>query len=247
MTDPEGVLEPPLATMPSTRRAILTSLKRHGELEARDLARELGLTVAAVRQQLGRLDEDGLVTHHPRTEGRGRPTHHYELTPTAEVLFPKRYGDLTTELLGYLGGPTSDRVDDLFEQRRQRRLDGARPRLAGLALGDQVNELARILDEDGYLADVEPWANGWRIVEHNCAILSVASGISAGVPERDRLHPGRPARRPGDPGGAHPRRCPRVRLRDPAQGRRPQLQVRRTKATEARGKEVDEVTDRETW
>ena len=177
MTEGEHILEPPLATMPSTRRAILTSLKRHGDREARDLAAELGLTVAAVRQQLLRLDDDGLVTHHRQTEGRGRPVHRYELTPAAEVLFPKRYGDLTTELLGYLGGPTSDRVDDLFEQRRQRRLDGARPRLAGLTLDEQVNELARILDEDGYLADVEPWDDGWRIVEHNCAILSVASGF----------------------------------------------------------------------
>jgi DeoR family transcriptional regulator, suf operon transcriptional repressor len=36
-----------------------------------------------------------------------------------------------------------------------------------------------VLDEDGYLADVEPLpgedaATGWRIVEHNCAILAVA-------------------------------------------------------------------------
>jgi DeoR family transcriptional regulator, suf operon transcriptional repressor len=177
MTETEHVLEPPLAAMPSTRRAILTSLKRNGDREARDLAQELGLTVAAVRQQLLRLDDDGLVTHHRQAEGRGRPVHRYELTSAAEVLFPKRYGDLTTELLGYLGGPTSDRVDDLFEQRRQRRLDGARPRLAGLTLDEQVNELARILDEDGYLADVEPWVDGWRIVEHNCAILSVASGF----------------------------------------------------------------------
>jgi DeoR family suf operon transcriptional repressor len=177
MTETEHVLEPPLAAMPSTRRAILTSLKRNGDREARDLAQELGLTVAAVRQQLLRLDDDGLVTHRRQAEGRGRPVHRYELTSAAEVLFPKRYGDLTTELLGYLGGPTSDRVDDLFEQRRQRRLDGARPRLAGLTLDEQVNELARILDEDGYLADVEPWVDGWRIVEHNCAILSVASGF----------------------------------------------------------------------
>ena len=44
-------------------------------------------------------------------------------------------------------------------------------------MGEQVDELARILDEDGYLADVEPWPEGWRIVEHNCAILSVASGF----------------------------------------------------------------------
>ena len=177
MTELEHTLEPPLATLPSTRRAILTSLKRHGAEEAGDLARELGLTVAAVRQQLLRLTDDGLVTHHRQAEGRGRPAHRYELTPTAENLFPKRYGDLTTELLGYLGGPTSDRVDDLFEQRRQRRLDDARPRLARMNLDEQVHELARILDEDGYLADVEPWDNGWRIVEHNCAILSVASGF----------------------------------------------------------------------
>ncbi|HEX4245305.1 MAG TPA: ArsR family transcriptional regulator [Acidimicrobiales bacterium] len=177
MTAPRGAPEPPLASLPSTRRAILTSLKRNGDREARDLASELGLSVAAIRQQLLRLDEDGLVTHHRQAEGRGRPTHRYQLTPSAEFLFPKRYGDLTTELLGYLGGPASDQVDDLFEQRRQRRLDGALPRLAGLALGEQVGELARILDEDGYLADVEPWEGGWRIVEHNCAILSVASGF----------------------------------------------------------------------
>ncbi len=177
MTGETDHLEPPLAAMPSTRRAILTSLKRHGDREARDLAADVGLTVAAVRQQLLRLDDDGLVTHRRRAEGRGRPTHHYELTPAAENLFPKRYGDLTTELLGYLGGPSSDRIDDLFEQRRRRRLDGARNRLAGLTLGEQVDELARILDEDGYLADVEPWPEGWRIVEHNCAILSVASGF----------------------------------------------------------------------
>jgi DeoR family transcriptional regulator, suf operon transcriptional repressor len=177
VTEPEPALEPPLAAMPSTRRAILTSLKRHGGEEAGELARELGLTVAAVRQQLVRLSDDGLVTHHRQPEGRGRPAHRYELTATAENLFPKRYGDLTTELLGYLGGPSSDRVDDLFEQRRQRRLDDARPRLAGLTLDQQVHELARILDEDGYLANVEPWDHGWRIVEHNCAILSVASGF----------------------------------------------------------------------
>ncbi|HEX4220358.1 MAG TPA: ArsR family transcriptional regulator [Acidimicrobiales bacterium] len=176
MTEPEP-LDPPLATMPSTRRAILTSLKRHGAEEAGDLAGELGLSVAAVRQQLLRLTDDGLVTHHRQAEGRGRPAHRYELTAAAENLFPKRYGDLTTELLGYLGGPAGNQVDDLFEHRRQRRLDDARPRLAGLTLDEQVHELARILDEDGYLADVEASDDGWRIIEHNCAILSVASGF----------------------------------------------------------------------
>jgi DeoR family suf operon transcriptional repressor len=95
----------------------------------------------------------------------------------AEALFPKRYGDLTTELLGYLGGPDSTQVAALFERRGRRRLDDARPRLAGRTLDDQVGELTRILDEDGYLADLERLEDGgWRITEHNCAILTVATG-----------------------------------------------------------------------
>jgi DeoR family transcriptional regulator, suf operon transcriptional repressor len=171
-------VEPPLASMSSTRRAVLVALKRHGVMRAGELAGELGITVAAVRQQLGRLTEDGLVTHTADPVGRGRPAHHYELSPAAEALFPKRYGDLATELLGYLGGPESAEVSTLFEQRRRRRLREAQARLNGLRLAEQVAELTRILDEDGYLADVERLSGGgWRITEHNCAILSVATGF----------------------------------------------------------------------
>ncbi len=167
----------PFAALPPTRRALLTALKRGGPATAAELAKPLGLGVAAVRQQLGRLAEDGLVGRRPEPEGRGRPRHRYQLTGAAEALFPKRYGDLTTELLGYLGGPAGPEVDRLFDERRRRRLRGAAPRLAGRSLAAQVAELTRVLDEDGYLADVEELeGGGWRIVEHNCAILTVATG-----------------------------------------------------------------------
>jgi len=167
----------PLANLPTTRRAILTALKRAGSATAAELAGGLGITVAAVRQQLHRLAADGLVRHHPDPDGRGRPVHRYELTAAAEALFPKRYGDLTAELLGYLGGPGGGEVDRLFEERRRRRLRGAEARLADRSLEAQVAELTAILDEDGYLADVEELeGGGWRITEHNCAILTVATG-----------------------------------------------------------------------
>jgi DeoR family transcriptional regulator, suf operon transcriptional repressor len=170
--------ELPLATMASPRRALLVTLKRHGAMTAGDLARPLGVTVAAVRQQLVRLEEDGLVAHRSEPAGRGRPSHLYELTPAAEALFPKRYGELTNELLNYLGGPESSEVAALFEQRRRRRLEDAKPRLAGLSLEEQVAELTKILDDDGYLADIEKLPDGgWRITEHNCAIVSVARGF----------------------------------------------------------------------
>ena len=80
--------------------------------------------------QLVHLEEDGLLSRDESSADggqRGRPSHVYTLTAAAEALFPKRYGDLTTELLGYLGGPDGEQVDALFEQRRQRRVDGARP------------------------------------------------------------------------------------------------------------------------
>ena len=43
------------------------------------------------------------------------------------------------------------------------------------SLKAKVAELTRILDEDGYLASCEPMKGGHRIIEHNCAILAVAT------------------------------------------------------------------------
>ncbi len=187
----------PLATLPTTRRAILNLLKRQGPLTAGALAAELALTPSAIRLQLAHLEEDGLLERaenvetdetagtpgaaEPAGDGgrRGRPVHHYTLSAAAEALYPKRYGDLTTELLGYLGGPDGKQVDALFEQRRLRRVEGARPRMANLSFTEQVAALTAILDEDGYLADAEEQPDGsWLVTEHNCAILTVAHGFS---------------------------------------------------------------------
>lgn len=177
-----AVDQSPIEQLPTTRRAILNLLKRQGPLDASEVASALSLTAAAVRQQLSRLEDDGLLQHQQAAlEGprRGRRRHLYELTAAAEALYPKRYGDLTTELLGYLGGPDAARVDELFEQRRRRRVAGALPRTSGLSFDEQVRALTSILDEDGYLAEAERLPDGsWRITEHNCAILTVAHGFS---------------------------------------------------------------------
>ncbi len=172
----------PIDQLPTTRRTILNLIKRQGPRDARAVAEALALTPSAVRLQLARLEEDGLLFHRdqvPEGAGRGRPRHVYELTSAAEVLYPKRYGDLTTELLGYLGGPDASEVDNLFEQRRLRRVAAALPHTANLPFDEQVAALTAILDEDGYLADSEKLPDGsWRITEHNCAILTVAHGFS---------------------------------------------------------------------
>ncbi len=158
-------------------RELVQALKHVGEATAEEMAVSLGITASAVRQQLDGLVAEGLVTYRPQTRGRGRPIHLYRLTRAAESLFPKAYGGLTNELLGYIGEADPTLVDDLFDRRRQRRYEGARARLATVdpAIEARVAELARILDEDGYLAGFETLPDGtFRIVEHNCAVLDVA-------------------------------------------------------------------------
>jgi DeoR family suf operon transcriptional repressor len=169
----------PTATAQSaTRRAILLTIKKRGEARAEDLAEALAITPSAVRQHLSALLGEGLVAVREQRGSAGRPKHFYSVTPAAEELFPKTYGDLTCELLDYLTAEEPEMVDTLFDRRRQRRVEAAKSRLAGRSFTERVVELARILDEDGYLADVEHDEDDedgtWYIVEHNCAILEVA-------------------------------------------------------------------------
>jgi predicted ArsR family transcriptional regulator len=161
--------------LPAGRRAVLRSLKTRGEATADQLAEELGVTVGAIRQQLGPLGDEGLVAHRDERQGPGRPRRWYCLTPAAETLFPKRYGQLTNQLLGIIGEADPKLITEAFQMRGQQRQARAEERLGGRPLDEQVAELTRILDEDGYLANYEPLGPGaWRITELNCAILDVA-------------------------------------------------------------------------
>jgi DeoR family transcriptional regulator, suf operon transcriptional repressor len=171
----EAIHPPALSALPTTRQELLLKLKRAGEARAETLATALGITVSAIRQQLDALAHDGLVTYREERSGRGRPKHYYRLTRRADAFFPKAYGALTNELLGYVTDADPDLVDQIFERRRQRRTEQARARLAGKDFPGRVEEIARILDEDGYLADFEALPDGsYRITEHNCAVLDVA-------------------------------------------------------------------------
>jgi DeoR family suf operon transcriptional repressor len=165
--------------LPAGRRAVLYAVRRRGEATAEQVAEQLDITVSGARQHLSALARDGLVesTELPSPAGRrGRRTLVYAATAAADALFPKAYGELTNELLGYVADTDRELLDQLFAKRREARIAGARARLAKKrTLGAKVAELTRILDEDGYLASYEKVRPGvYRIVEHNCAIWAVA-------------------------------------------------------------------------
>ena len=167
------------ATLPAGRRAVLYAVRRRGEATAEQVAEQLDMTLSGARQHLSALVRDGLVEATelaPSDKRRGRRQLSYCATSAADSLFPKAYGELTNELLGYLEASEPALLDDLFAKRREQRIANATKRLArNSSLGAKITELAKILDEDGYLATSENVSPGvWRIVEHNCAIWAVA-------------------------------------------------------------------------
>jgi DeoR family transcriptional regulator, suf operon transcriptional repressor len=176
-SSPGGVsLPPPLS---AGRRAVLFAVRQRGDASVGQVASDLGITVSGTRQHLTALVDHRLVdtTDIARPAGeRGRRQLSYHTTELADALFPKAYGALTNELLGYLDEENAGAVDRLFERRRTERIANARIRLASKqSLGSKVQELARILDEDGYLATTDRVSKDrYRIIEHNCAIATVA-------------------------------------------------------------------------
>jgi predicted ArsR family transcriptional regulator len=159
----------------STRQVILDFVKRRGLARAEDIATHAGITPSGIRQHLTALERDGLLACRERREGPGRPKHFYELTESADALFPRRYDDLANELLSYVQDESPDLVARVFERRAARRLENGRLRTAGLPFDAKVREVAKILDDDGYLADFQAQPDGsYLITEHNCAVLGVA-------------------------------------------------------------------------
>ena len=164
-----------LDSLPETRRKILEHLKRADDATAEAIAFLLGITPSATRQHLSGLTADGLIQYRLQRKGPGRPTHIYTLTAAGDALFPRNYVDLTNELLSYIEDEDSDLLARVFDKRGLARLERARVRVAGLSFADKVAMVARILDEDGYLADFTALPDGsFRVTEHNCAVLAIA-------------------------------------------------------------------------
>lgn len=135
---------------------ILEQIKREGTDTIPRMAEALGLNVETVRTHLRTLSAEGLVRRAGRRiRGRGRPEVVYELTEAAEVHFPNQEGELLSELAAFLrDGGQAGLIRDFFDERARRRRDVVMPRLEGLQGGERLEEVVRILSEEGYMPEV---------------------------------------------------------------------------------------------
>ncbi len=164
-----------LENVSNTRRQILQLLRAQRAMTAQQLAEDLRITSMGVRRHLMLLERDGLV--HVRVEHRpaGRPAHVYELTEEGFDTFPRNYDLLATQLLDAArDGVGRPGVERLFAGRMEQLIAQYEPRMRGKDLAGRVAELARIQDENGYMAIWKPVEGGFLLQEQNCAIYRVA-------------------------------------------------------------------------
>src|SRR5215216_4675054 len=91
-----GVSVPPPVT--AAQRSVLYAVRRRGEATVVDVAEVLDMTPSGARQHLSGLVDAGLLEAGQATRAvgqHGRSERTYCITPAAEALFPRAYGELT--------------------------------------------------------------------------------------------------------------------------------------------------------
>src|SRR5690606_28186779 len=160
----------------SPAERIMLALKMRGAQTAAAIGEQLGTTGEAVRQQLVRLAEEGLVAAHSVSQGVGRPSLFWDLTEAGNKRFPDTHADLTVQLLHsvrtILG---DDALDTLIAHRETETRRQYQTRLKDLSLAERVKELADIRSAEGYMADAEKREDGsWLLIENHCPICAAA-------------------------------------------------------------------------
>ena len=169
--------------MTDAKRRVLDRLKRVDGATAAELAAELSLTEAAVRQHLDGLEANGLVRRRERpASGRGRPPVEWSLTELASELFPDRHGDLTVELIdatrSALGEDGLARVVEARAAAQLASYRAALPAPGAATPRQRLGALAKRRSAEGYMAEVKRDADAWLLVENHCPVCEAAQACT---------------------------------------------------------------------
>ena len=160
-----------------TREKILVLLRRHGRLSAPRLAELLQLTSVGVCRHLVLLERDGLVDSTTEKPRRGRPTAVYRLTDAGLETFPRHYDEVAREALTFLQGRDAATLAQFLAWRNERLAASYAGRVEGATLAERTDALAEVLNEQGFMAEVEPADGGLRLCQHNCTVEHLATEL----------------------------------------------------------------------
>jgi len=178
---PDGAAEPSLAVvapgLAGSQRQLLEMLKRRGATTIPVLAEGLRRNVETIRHHLRALESLGYVKRAgKRAVGPGRPELVYGLTAAAEVLFPRREGELLQALAAHLKETGNESLlRDFFESWIGARRADALARVEGLSGAARVEEVARIMSELGFMASAETGRSQPRLHLCHCPLRDLVA------------------------------------------------------------------------
>jgi predicted ArsR family transcriptional regulator len=165
---PEGFSEP--------KKKLLYYLKIMQQAGLEELANVMKVSRMAVHKHLDLLQLRGLVEGIETRGHVGRPRMVYQLTSQSKSVFPKSYGAIATHALDFIErNMGKEGVKKVLYERQGELFDQYYKRLKGLDFNKQVKELARIRDEEGYIAESRSKSDGKHVLlEYNCPIIHIA-------------------------------------------------------------------------
>jgi predicted ArsR family transcriptional regulator len=161
------------------KKKLLYYLKVMQQAGLEELANVMKVSRMAVHKHLGLLQQRGLVEAVETRGHVGRPRMVYQLTSQSKTVFPKSYSAIATHALDFIErNMGKEAVEKVLRERQSELFDQYYKRLNGLDFDKQVKELARIRDEEGYIAeskkDSKSGGGKYVLLEYNCPIIHIA-------------------------------------------------------------------------
>jgi DeoR family suf operon transcriptional repressor len=159
------------------KKRLLYYLKIMQQVGLAELAQRMKISRMAVHKHLTVLQNRGLVESVEMRNGVGRPKMIYQLTSRGKTYFPKSNSAVATAALDFIEKSMGNKgVVKFFRERQSELFDRYQDRLKNLGFDREVKELAKIRDEEGYMAESKQLRKGDRhiMLEYNCPILQIA-------------------------------------------------------------------------
>jgi predicted ArsR family transcriptional regulator len=161
-----------------SKKKLLYYLKVMQQAGLEELAKTMKISRMAVHKHLALLQERGLVASVETRRGVGRPRMMYQLTSQSKTIFPRSYSAIATHALDFIErNMGKEGVEKVLRERQSELFDEYYKRLRDLEFDKKVKELAKIRDEEGYMAESkkEPKNLGKHVLlEYNCPIIHIA-------------------------------------------------------------------------
>jgi predicted ArsR family transcriptional regulator len=161
---------------------ILSTLKTRGALGIPDIAKVLNVTVEAVRQQMAKLETEGLVDAESRSGGRGRPTQIWRLTGEGHKRFPDTHAEMTVQMISAVISVFGQKgMDQLIDAREATMRANYTEAMRGArSLKARLERLAEIRSREGYMAEFrsDEQGEGFLFIENHCPICTAAQACT---------------------------------------------------------------------